>query len=260
MNNLLDITTNSDWIAAREKLWKPIGDDFKKDFRKKEIEKIHHYFMTGVLDSDYELTDVAKFSWFPIQTPAGWDYVLQYLIKEKKSFEKIFYFSLGDLSNRAMNEAEQLDLWDYFLGDSFQPTITSRVGVGKEGKPVVISVNHENVASEFNLNLGSWIKGYYGNNPKWKNRFNYFLTMLPHMISLEFTHLADDGEFDLRVEYLIENIFRSICNPPYGEYEPLDGNALLVRQDFITDAIKKIDLVEMPPAMKKVWLQTKSKA
>ena len=44
----LSITNDPEWIKQREALWKPIGVDFKKDFRKKEVDKIHRYFMTAL--------------------------------------------------------------------------------------------------------------------------------------------------------------------------------------------------------------------
>jgi hypothetical protein len=258
----LSITKDAEWIKQRELLWKPIGKSLSEGFRKKEVEKIHHYFMAGILREGEELSDGAKFDWFPIQSPEAWDYILEHLFDTKeavKNFEKIFYFQFGDLSHRALNEAQELALWDYFAGDTFQSVVTSRVPVGKEKKIASFEVDYEKVAAEFNLNVRGWLEGGYANNPKWKQRFNYFLTMLPHMEHLKFVDLASDGEFDVRVEYLVHNIFRIICNPPYGESISIDSEGMMLRQEFTSKTIKKLDAANMPPVMKFLWEETKAK-
>ena len=257
----LSITNDPEWIKQRESLWKPIGADFKKDFRKKEVDKIHRYFMTGTLLEGERLSDGAKFSWFPLQTPEAWDYVLEYLFCSQdveRELKNKFHFQFGDLSQRAMSFGEELALWDYFAGDTFQPIFKSRVPVGPEKKIISFEVDHENVVSHFNLGMDGWFGGEYSSLPKWVQRFNYFLTMLPHMKSLEFVRLTNSGRLEIRVEALVSKIFKYIVTPPYGKYLPLSDEALEVRHEFAKDAVLKLDAVNMPPAMKKHWEDTKA--
>jgi hypothetical protein len=88
----LSITKNKDWIKKRELLWRPVSDALKENLRKKELDGVKHYFMTGEELPGHKMGDGASFSWFPIQTPESWDYLFEHVIKNPKEFEDRFYF------------------------------------------------------------------------------------------------------------------------------------------------------------------------
>ncbi len=106
----LSITKDPKWIKAREKLWKPIGKSLSEDLREEDLEKVRNYFMTGTLRSGEQMSDGAKISWFPIQTPEAWDYLFQHVVKNEQEFIDRFYFSFCDLSNRALNAEQEFPL------------------------------------------------------------------------------------------------------------------------------------------------------
>lgn len=131
----LSITKDPVWIKKREEQWKIVSKSLGENLRKKQLEVIHHYFLTGEIKEGESISsDGAKFSWFPIQTPESWDYLFEYVIKDPQEFEDKFYFQFEDLSERALTFDEELAMWDYFCGDRFNPIITSRIPIGKEKK------------------------------------------------------------------------------------------------------------------------------
>ena len=256
----LSITKDPDWIKHRENLWKVIAKDLKEGLRKKDLEKVHHYFMTGSLRDGETLTDAAAFGWFPIQTPDAWDYLFQYVIKDKKYYEYFFYFSFADLSHRALNLDEELAMWDYFAGNAFQPIVTSRVPVGMEGNHVSFEVDKGEVAAVFWCFVDDWANGKkLNNNYKMNSRINYLLTMLNHINDEECLQKDNNGNPASRAVYAIRGIFRSVCCPQFGVKQELDADSLRIRQEFFSGFRLKLDETPMPSAMKQLWEETKEK-
>jgi hypothetical protein len=257
----LSITKDPEWIKQRELLWKPIGESFGEGLRKKDVEKIHHYFMTGILREGEELIDGAKFSWFPIQTPEAWDYIFEHIFDSKdaaKEFEQIFYFQFGDLSGRALNQEQELALWDYFAGDTFKPVVTSRVPVGKEKGIVSFNVRQGTIAAKFSLFMDKWVSGSCGVKSKWSDRIKYFLTFLESVQNDSF--LIIDGKVGSKEGACVGYVFDTVANPTYGDDEhKLEDISLHIRQDFITHLRNSFDDLNMPQAMRALWEETKAK-
>lgn len=256
----LSITKNKEWIKNREKLWQPISKDLKGNLRKDELEKVHHYFMTGYLRPGEKITDTAAFGWFPLQCPDAWDYLFQYVVKDKKYFEYLFYYSFDDLSHRALNAEEELAMWDYFAGNIFNPIVTSKIPVGERGEIISVEVNKGIVASRFGLFFNTWATGQYQSAaPKLKERINYYLSMFDYLTDADFEEKDSDGDPASEVGGCIELGFRRICSPKFGQHRPLSTVELKIRQDFFTELRFKIDETPMPPAMKQLWEETKVK-
>lgn len=256
----LSITKDPEWIKEREELWKPIGESLSEGLKKKEVEKVRHYFMTGTLRESEEMSDGAKFYWFPIQTHEAWDYIFEYAFNTKDAaseFERIFYFQFGDMSGRALDEDQELTMWDYFAGDTFKEVATSKVPIGKDKKIVSFHVDHGNIAAEFSLFMDRWNSGICSDNPKWKKRINYFLTFIKSIPDESFTR-RDDGKPSTREGRCIKKVFNSICNPVYGDEDhKLEGDKLEIRKEFNGYLFDIFENMTMPSNMKSVWEEIK---
>ncbi|ACE83939.1 hypothetical protein [Cellvibrio japonicus] len=254
----LSITKDPEWIKRREALWKPIGESLSEGLRKKEVEKVHHYFMTGTLRDGEEMSDGAKFYWFPIQTPEAWDYIFEHMFDTKEAaseFEKIFYFQFGDMSGRALDESQELAMWDYFAGEIFRPVIASRVPVGKEKKIVGFDIDYGKIAAKFSLGIKGWLSGLYANEPKWITKINYFSSYLEQLPDNVFEK-DDEGEFIHRAAKIIKSMFKSIidCQSQVGS---LDGDALEARMKFLTNFPMVLDSLVVSNEIKELWQEAK---
>lgn len=252
----LSITKNPVWTKTREELWKPIGKSLSEGLTKKELEKIHHYFMTGTLREGEEISDGAKFYWFPIQNPEAWNYIFEHLFNSKKAeaeFEKIFYFQFGEMAGRALGEEQELAMWDYFAGEKFQSIITSRVPIGKQKEIVSFRVDYGNVAAEFTLFMDRWNSGSCDKESKWKKRINYFLTFVESMSNESFV-FRDDGKISTREGRCIKRVFDAVCHPIYGDEEHvLLGDELEFRAEFVGHLRETFNSMRMPSNMRLVW-------
>lgn len=256
----LSITKDPDWIKQREELWKPISSMLGENLREKDLEKVHNYFMTGSLRGGETLTDAAAFGWFPIQTPTAWDYLLQYVIKDKKYYEHFFYFSFEDLSHRALNPEEELAMWDYFAGEKFNPVVTSRVPVGEKKEFVSLTVDKRNINSKFGLFFKNWASGYnLTNEPKHIRRINYWLDMLGTIGDDVFLEKNSDGEPTSKLGFSVSLAFERVCRPEYATHVSLSPESIDIRRRFFAELRGKLDDLDMPPEMKAIWESTKLK-
>lgn len=207
----LSITKNPEWIQSRQAVWETLEEDFKEGLRKKELQELKTYFFTGVFPGQRDFPDRAYFKWFPLQTPEGWDYVLQYLVSEGKVFEDSFYASLGDLTGSGLTPEQELMQWDYFAGEEYKPTITSRVPVGKEKKIVSFNVDAGKIAAKFSLGIKGWLSGTYVDEPKWIKKINYFTSFISQLPDSTFEK-DGDGEFIHRAAKAIKSIFKALID------------------------------------------------
>jgi hypothetical protein len=256
----LSITQNPDWIKKREELWKPIEASYKEHLRKNEIEPIHHYFMTGTLRPGDNLSEEIQFDWFPIQNTEAWDYLYQNAVKNTKTYEKQFYFQFDDLSKRALNHEQELEMWDYFSGDTFKPVVISRVAIGNVGSPFHLVVDKANVIAKFSMNIkgiGDNKKAY---TPKWMERISYFLTLLPTLDDEHFQRKTKFSDFNSREGELIKYIFRFLFKPKFSlDLLDVDSEWIEKRIGYLEELKLKLELVEMQPAMRELWEETKKK-
>lgn len=256
----LSITKDPEWIKRREELWKPVGESLSEGLRKKEVEKVHHYFMTGRLREGEEMSDGAKFYWFPIQAPEAWDYIFEHLFDTKNAsseFEGIFYFQFGDMSGRALDENQELAMWDYFAGEEFQSTITSRVPVGKSANKISLNVDIGNIAAEFKLFMDRWNSGSCDDEPKWKKRINYFISFVKSLPDTSFIR-REDGKPSTREGRCVKMVFNAVCNPVYGDDDHiLNGEKLEIRKDFTNYLFNVFNHMDMPSNMKSIWEEAK---
>lgn len=120
-------------------------------------------------------------------------------------------------------------------------------------------VNYEAIAARFIRYLDSWIEGKTGDNPKWKQRINYFLTFLPEMPDEHFKERDSDGDFSTRGGRCIERVFECLTNPQY-DLSSVSENSAAIRKNFIEELYKKVDQVNMPPLMRDCWEVSKTRS
>jgi len=256
----LSVTKNSEWIRQREELWKPIEAIYKEHLRKNEIDPIHHYFMTGTLRPGDNLSEEVQFDWFPIQNTEAWDYLYQTVIASPKLFEKQFYFQFKDLSKRALNPDQELEMWDYYTGNDFQPVVTARVPIGAEQNLHQFVVDQSNVIAEFSL----YFSGVGGNNnidsPKWMKRINYFITLLPYVTDENFARKTKFSDCNTRTGRLISSMFKFLFKPKFDqELLGVDSSWMEKRRVYLEEVKLLLESTKMPVAMRELWEDTKKK-
>lgn len=255
----LSITKDLAWIKKREEQWKIVSPSLSENLRKKQLEVIQHYFLTGEIKAGENISsEGAKFDWFPIQTPEAWDYLFEHVIKKPQEFEDRFYFQFGDLSNRALTFEEELAMWDYFAGDTFEPIVTSRVPVGSEKKIVSLEVDITKILSKFNLHLRFVISGQEEIQEKWIIKIDYLLSLLKEFKDESCFHVKDsEGELVSYAAYCVGAIFKRVCNPKFDIKEEVKLEKV---KEFISFLFDKFEKMDMPPAMRNLWEETKAKS
>lgn len=256
----LSFTKDPEWMAKREKLWKPIGKSLREDFKKSKVEEIKYYFMTGDFLNGQYLTGNACVLWFPLATNEGWDYVFENNVFKPEVFEYNFYHSLNNQDGVFLTDEEELAFWDYFHPREYQPEITSRVPIGREKEFVTIKVNPHKIASCMAINCFSFLtESWWKKNPKFYKRIEYFYSTLPHLEweKEDYFKMAPESmsirKFTVLAEYLFD------LNIVKNKY-PEDEAGGLSRMEFRDMLIARIEGMDnLPQKLKDVWHEVKSR-
>lgn len=251
----LSFTKDAKWIEERKQHWLPIRKSLSEDFRKKDLDKIEHYFFTGDL-SGYKLTDGAKFSYFPLQSPEAWDYILQDLLSDAASLEDIIYYHvIHDLSDRGLYTFEQeLQFWDYFIGERYEPIVKSRVPIKPTGQIAEVKLDLCRVLSVILSMLGGYC--YYAkfdNQPKWVVKIEYLYSALD---ALQGANVESSQHFEhvctlvsMLLDLAVDFTPRKVADDP-------DKN----REKFVMSFAQKMaTLSNLPEPLKAIWDERKSK-
>lgn len=252
----LSFTKDPEWIKQRDISWETWARDFKGDFNKKEIADMKQYFMTGIVGDSYG-DDSGKLHYFPLQTPEGWDYVFQNIITNNESsfkYELNLVFQEGD--SASFLTPYELAKWDYFLGETFEPTITSRVPIA--GEKVVLELDPFDVFCRIAPGITGFLeRGDSGDWPKWIQRADYFWSLWLFVTDDcfdeedDFTTKGDAAHYTRR---LINSI---ICIDKDQEYD--DPNQ--TRPKFLKIMEEKLDELypQLCPKLQALWDETKAK-
>lgn len=245
----LSFTQDPQWIEARKKVWLPIRKDLSDTSRKKHLDQLEHYVMTGDLDG-LSLGDGSKFLYFPLQNEEGWDYVFQHLIKKTEAFEDIFYMEVFSEHHLGiLSEQQELDLWDYFLGDTYEPIIRSRVPLKPTGEIYEMKVDCFRVVQLISSQLlGYCYSGKFSNQPKWIVKLEYFYSAFSAL-----TEADMQGQHQLKnmcnlIEFLLDMAVHDL--EPDERVDDPDQNREKFLQDF---AEKMATFPHLPAAIQQIF-------
>jgi len=251
----LGFTKDPEWIKQREVLWEPRGKDLKSNFSKKEIADIKQYFMTGIVGNTYQ-EDAGKLGYFPVQSPEGWDFVLENMIGEPEFFRSSINQTFQDRSDVLFMAPYELAKWDYFLGETFEPTITSRVPIA--GEKVVLELDPHDVFYRIGVRIWEYVEdGFYSDDSKWLQRINYFWSLWPHISDDAFSSEQSNELMTDAVKiinYLLPHIVEF---KPYAVFD--DPNQ--TRPKFLKMMEEKLDELypQLCPKLQALWDETKAK-
>lgn len=253
----LSFTQDSQWVKKREEVWVQIEEDLSDEYRKKELEEIKSYFFTGKLPSHYKLSDRAKFIYFPVQSPQGWDYVFECLVQDPGHFKEELYKCASWAPRHIWSLEQEILLWDYLLGDGlYQESIKSRVPVGKNQEYVEVKIHHAKLLSIIMANLNTWVDDTedeaYGGEPKWVRKKDYFFSMLKGVEDQYFLTENKRSE-EARAGRILTRLMGKAANSLAGHsYERH-------RNDFLQLFANKLNIMDDLSAELKVrWHQAKS--
>ena len=256
----LSFTNDPQWQAERERLWQGIEKDLKANFRRKELNVIKHYFFSGELLEGYTISDGARFSYFPLQTNDAWDYILEEKLRSSASFEQILFDNFRDYSMEPHKAPYELMRWDYFLTETFEPEVKSRVPVGREKEIVSITLDPLRVFSMIQASISKFLNsGACGNWPKWIDRPKFYWGLWNYITDDCFERNdADENDSGATSVYFVENFLASTV-----EYKPRkdfpDPNQ--TRPKFLALLAEKMDEMydDLCPRLQQLWDETKAK-
>ena len=259
MNIDLSFTKDPEWVKQREVLWELWREEIKSLSTKKELNEYRHYFMTGEELPNVDISDEALFDSFPLQKSDGWNYVLQHLAKNSDDFKRLFTETLQDRSDHKLfphRAPYELARWDYFLGETFEPTITSRVPIA--GEKVVLELDPHDVFYRIGVRIWEYVEdGFYSDDSKWLQRINYFWSLWPHISDDAFSSEQSNELMTDAVKiinYLLPHIVEF---KPYAVFD--DPNQ--TRPKFLKMMEEKLDELcpQLCPKLQALWDETKAK-
>ena len=251
----LGFTKDPEWIKQREVLWEPRGKDLKSNFSKKEIADIKQYFMTGIVGNTYQ-EDAGKLGYFPVQSPEGWDFVLENMIGEPEFFRSSINQTFQDRSDVLFMAPYELAKWDYFLGETFESTITSRVPIA--GEKVTLELDPHDVFCRYSTGVIDFIKRWDGGDlPKHIQRIGYYWSLWPYITDACFSE-ENSRSSSAKTIARIGVIFSQIIEfKPRVEFD--DPNQ--TRPKFLKMMEEKLDELypQLCPKLQALWDETKAK-
>ena len=259
MNIDLSFTKDADWKNQRENVWIQWSASLKTSLTKKDFSIVKHFFMTGEERPEYKLSDGALLDYFPLQSQQGWNYVFENMIVNPREYRDFFNESLQDRSDVDLfphKAPYELARWDYFLGETFESTITSRVPIA--GEKVTLELDPHDVFCRIIVEIVVFIeRGSGGDNPKWLQRIDYFWSLFPL--------LSDDCFIDkgrrskstksiVLLKYVLPHIVKL---QPEVDFD--DPNQ--TRPKFLKMMEEKLDELypQLCPKLQALWDETKAK-
>lgn len=257
----LSFTKDEEWITERKKIWNKWSPRLEKTLTPQQLSVVEKYFMTGQESAEYKLSDGALLDYFPLQTAEGWDYVFENYIVKESEYRDFLNESLQDRSDIELfphKVSSELERWDYFFGEEFEPVIKSRVPVGREQKVIELELDPFDIFRRIAPGITGFLeKGLSGDWPKWVERQDYFWSLWQYV---------DDNCFDEEDDYTtrgdVAHYCRRLMNSVVSidkdeDYEDLCGT----RSKFISMMEKKIDSMyeALCPKLRKLWDEVKAK-
>ncbi|MEH6470447.1 MAG: hypothetical protein V7752_04285 [Halopseudomonas sp.] len=254
----LSFTQDPQWIAQREELWAPVEKRLKKENRKKELLDIKQYFMTGVEGQVKKVSDHGKIRFFPLQNPKGWDYVIANQLKDPKSF-KFIVDLIFQGSSEEFEPFDTVEKWDYFLDPVFEPILTSRVPMGRDGEKLTLELDPLETFCRVAQPLDDALRlGDGGDKPRWLLRSAYFFSLLPYITDECFAAL-ERGEVDnvSSCAFFLNSIVPQIAD--YQPEEEFEADKE-IRLQFLADFAAKLDELypQLCPRLQQLWDDTKA--
>lgn len=165
-----------EWQKDREECWQLALEkgEWKSEYRKKDLDKIRHYFFTGeVLDGlAIQKYYGDMFYLFPIQTKTGYDFYYRTHELDEKQVESNVKGALINHAYLGYRDIEHENYWNYHLSDTFAPT---RVLLSGENL-VEIKVNAKEFGNSVRAAMGNATE--QGLRVDWCiKRFDYFLSI-----------------------------------------------------------------------------------
>lgn len=254
----LSFTKDPEWVKQREVLWELWREEIKSLSTKKELNEYRHYFMTGEELPNVDISDEALFDSFPLQKSDGLNYVLQHLAKNPDDFQRLFTETLQDRSDHKLfphRAPYELARWDYFLGETFEPTITSRVPIA--GEKVVLELDPYDVFCRIAPGFTGFLqKGSGGDWPKWIQRADYFWSLWP-LITDDCFSAEEDSKMADSVYFANRLMEQTVKLKVRKQYD--DPNQ--TRPKFLKMMEEKLDELypQLCPKLQVLWNETKAK-
>jgi hypothetical protein len=124
LSTLFPELNDPQWIKQREECWQLAltEGDWKSEYRKKELEAIHHFFFTGNISERFPFFENNRMMLmlFPIQTKAGYDYYYQTHEFTAKQVESNFRSAFLSQQSSGMRWQEQKEYFNYHVGEVFE--------------------------------------------------------------------------------------------------------------------------------------------
>ncbi len=261
--NSLDLTFTKDpiWIKKREAIWNSWSPGLEREMNLKRLNVYKKYFFTGILEEGDELYDSAIFECHPLQSEEAWDYIFSNIVRKSSVFEDLVKGTLQNRSNEKLfphMAPYELERWDYFLGETFNAVVKSRVPVGKDKGIVEVSLNPVEVFGDVAaMIMTSLDVGSGGECPKFFTRKSYFFSLLPYLTDECFDKPRRRSK-EYRASGLLNYIFEHVVeSKPEVEFEDVG----CVRERFLEDLEREMDERKntLCPKLQEVWAEVKLK-
>ncbi|WP_062270022.1 hypothetical protein [Endozoicomonas arenosclerae] len=255
----LSFTKDQTWKNEREELWKLIERDLKETFRRNELKDLKHYFFSGESIDTYKNEDSGKLVYFPLQTKEAWDFILKEVIIRSSEFKNLVLQNFRDDSGEPHIAPYELALWDYFLTETFEDKVTSRVPVGSQKVIVTVDLDPFEVFSITHHHINLFLfRGRGRDWPKWLERPDYYWSLWRQISDECFEHNdRDEPDNKASSAYFIEKILSQLVEfKPERDFP--DPNQ--TRPKFLALLAEKMDEMydDLCPRLQQLWDETKA--
>lgn len=252
----LSFTKDPMWVEKRRELWTVRRESLSSDFSKGDLDTLEHYFLTGELVGKYRISDGALFSYFPMQTPLGWDYVLTSLLSTGANIEKIIKDCFQDYSSDPIVAPYELARWEYFFGEKFESKIRSRVPIGNDEYVYEARLDLYETFCRVSTGFTGFLEydNKSGDWPKWLVKQEYYWSMWP-LISNEC--FGSSERYHVKTVHFINRLLKYVS----GERTYKFDDPSQTRPKFIKMMEARIDELypQLCSELQKLWDEARSK-
>lgn len=210
----LSFTKDPSWISQREVLWENVYVKYYNEARASRLKALKEYFFSGEfsnpvgsgLGSSTFLR--ARIDGYPLRKAEGWDYVVyEYGGYSEEELEDVVSNAvLSGLKHRGWSKTEELALWDYFLGETYNFELKSPGPTKRQGACIYGELPISMVVTHFVSGLSSLLKGNLEASPKYLYKAEYLISALGE---IDAKVISEDVVLNRKLNALFDRVHRS---------------------------------------------------
>ncbi|WP_416398401.1 hypothetical protein [Allohahella sp. A8] len=266
---MLEFTEDPEWQRNREVQWQPIQEELQKDLTRKRVNEFKHLYMTGRVPYGAIIHATDAVELYPDHSIAGIQHCLDTNFPSGLSSDEFrrlqATLSIGVGNLQGSSRDEQVELFRYVLGETYDPERLFPFRLGQEGRKHKIDISAGSLFADALVSLTFWVEASEYSAPAenrvvWLDLIDFFFSLIKFVNPSVFTFFCLKHNRNRQkvshhsavvIKYLSRLLRYSITPPPAALHDSTTGRE---RKKFLADFRSRFESLDVYPGeLQKIW-------